>query len=428
MSAPAGTKDKNSELMKAMGSKSGRYDPEPPEQWRWDLAHGTPKQRFRAWVKWKTTGHPTFEGRSPFCVSEAGTPLTLEHAAVDLGWSAQYVRKVAAEVEQDGFVRLQKGGKIFNRADVPVSAAPPPEDANEFVQARWSPYLADSIRGLSPEKREVFDAAEAEYLDWRDRGFTEMVAAWRLMVERVENIMFERVGIEKKRLAKTEREAPPVVQLSLLDVPKFVQNGNAQAAIEFVQGAKPHRTKPKKGSHKPESAAASLLPLDEDQESKRPVGRSVVEPAAPNRSTDLIPFPTELKPEDNLHESIERWCSDHLGHLNDPPERALCLQIVANLKGAPLEYLWNYAAPRLKKITSVGILRNFAHKVGLGYSEAMTKRKRAAEAKDAQDAQASEEVRKLAQKTLDDPRAGPDEKKLAHQILGTSSKSAGGES
>ncbi len=421
MSAPQG-KDPNRELMKAMGSETGRYDPEPPEQWRWDLAHGTSKMRARAWVKWKTTGHKDFETRSPYCVSEHGTPLTLEHAAVDLGWSIITTRAVFAELQTDGFVRLQKGGKIFNRADVPVSSEPPPEPTNAPVHNRWSPYLADSIRNLPPEKREVFNADEAEYWEWRNRGFAEMVASWRLMDEQVQNIMFDRAGIEKKRLPKTEREKPPVVQLSLLEVPSFVQTDDTNSPVELVQSAKPHRTRPKNGLHKPKAAAASLLPLDQDQELKRSVGQSVVK----DRPTDPVPFPTKLNPEDARIDGVHALLADLLPHLHEDPSRSLCLQIADGLKGAPLAHLAALIKRKMRKIDSMGLCRDLAHEVGRAYVRDAAARQRAAEAREAYDAAALEQGRTTARDTLADPKSSEEEREIARQIL-SNWKTAGGQ-
>ena len=58
--------DKNKELMLTAGSKTGAYDIEAPDQWRWVMLHANdPLERAMAWVKSKTTAflHPISAAR-----------------------------------------------------------------------------------------------------------------------------------------------------------------------------------------------------------------------------------------------------------------------------------------------------------------------------------------------------------------------------
>src|SRR5215472_3474374 len=58
---------KPSQLMKQMGSRTGQFDPEPPDQWLYVLRHGRGEEQAIAWIKSKTIaiGHD-----SPFAIDE----------------------------------------------------------------------------------------------------------------------------------------------------------------------------------------------------------------------------------------------------------------------------------------------------------------------------------------------------------------------
>jgi hypothetical protein len=160
------------------------------------------------------------------------------------------------------------------------------------------------------------------------------------------------------------------------------------------------------------------------QNENRSVSRSSAES---DRPTGPVPFPTELKPEDALIESIERLVADELPHLHDVPSQTLCRQIVDGLKGAPLEHMQALIRRKMKKIAELGLLRDLAQQVGRAWLREAGARQRATDARAAHDASVIEQGRVFAQKTLDDPRAGPEEKELARELLGNErSKKAGG--
>jgi hypothetical protein len=120
--------------------------------------------------------------------------------------------------------------------------------------------------------------------------------------------------------------------------------------------------------------------------------------------------------------------TDQLPHLRDVPSLTLCRQIIDGLKGAPLEHLRAYIAVRIRKTDRLGILRDYAQAVGRAWVREHGARQRAAEAREAHDASDREQARRVAQETLDDPRAGPEDKALANDLLGNrrSKKTGGG--
>ena len=112
--------DKNTLLMKACGSKTGQWDPEPPDQWKYQMYHGDAIARVVGWVKSKTTAY----SRSAFAVDEKGKVLTLKHMAADLGWKHQTAINVALEAAQEGLIRIEATakkdpGRIYLCADIP---------------------------------------------------------------------------------------------------------------------------------------------------------------------------------------------------------------------------------------------------------------------------------------------------------------------
>jgi len=169
---------------------------------------------------------------------------------------------------------------------------------------------------------------------------------------------------------------------------------------------------------------ASLLVSKEHKKNLKSVGRSVVDPApVHDRPTDPIPFPTELKPEDALVESIERLVHDDLGHLHDVPERSLSLQIIDGLKGAPLDHLRAYIGVRKAKTLKLGILRDYAQAVGKAWLREAGARQRAAEVREAQVqeqadfAEANARNRAEQERIAADETADPHDRARARAVL-----------
>jgi hypothetical protein len=211
--------------MRLMGSKTGRYDPEPPDVNlhalnRMDCAQA----RLIAWVKSKTVAYGHV---SPYCVDEKGNVLTKEHAAGDLGWKVKTVQNELTELVRAGVVRLDaKNGqaRIWLCADIPGARKRVDEDGRKSsVQGIFPTYLYDSIKNLPAEKRARIEAKYQEYLDWRPIFFAEGMAKLRAIDEHVEDTVLRSEGLEKKRGPKNALEEAGQLKLELTELPSFVQ-------------------------------------------------------------------------------------------------------------------------------------------------------------------------------------------------------------
>lgn len=396
MSAPPSAKDRNSELMRLMGSKTGSYDPEPPDQWRYVLEHGEPEERFLAWVKSKTT----HMSRSPFCVSDQGKPLYLEHAAVDLGWKIQTARNVASRLEKQGRIRLEKGKRIWNRADVPTVSPATDDATNNLVQGYWSPYVVEAIKRLKPADREKWESDEAEFFAWRNELLAEGMATMRSMVERVEDSMVRDLGVEKKRLPKRRAAETRHVQLSLLSVPGFVQSYDTNPLAEFVQTPETSLHEAKNGSHKPENGGPSLLSSDTDTDIK----------AAAAKTTDADQLATALQIDAAAAEALLRDTRNTDPEVT-PPE-------IVELWRVEFERL----LPRIRsgRIDSpTGILLRTVPTLARGAPLMAARRAIAARAKERADfAEAEATNRREWQRAYENPDTAEEDRALLRMLLG----------
>lgn len=255
-------KDKNKTLMLARGSKTGAYDADAPDQWKFDLRHAKGERRGMAWIQSTTIalGH-----ESPFCVDEHGNALWIEHMALGCRWTEQTARNVLATFESQGRVRLDhKKKQIWYCADVPLAytdlpdmpdlAQDPSADApNEVetddlegrtkkkgfnsVQSYLPGYVVDYIQSLpTPQKKEKakrFEASFEAFSSWKDAFIAEGMAALRSIADEIENTTWQGLGIPKKRLPKRRPETSQWVQANLFEDPNFVQS-----YAEFVQTGK----------------------------------------------------------------------------------------------------------------------------------------------------------------------------------------------
>ena len=262
---------KPTEIMKACGSKTGAFEPESIDHWRWMLANGEGPERALAWIRL----HSIANG-SPFCVNQAGRALTIQEMADDLKLASKTAENVCYQLVKEGRIRTQRG-RVFYRADVPNMEPQESVDReeNDFVQSHFPTYLHESIRNLSPEKR----AKLKSYCDWHDGFFAEVMSFARSIDEQVQDTTLADVGLEKKRLTKEPRPAAQFAQLSLVAAPDFVQSHLDLDAPLFVQT-------PKNGLHKVENGSvrsgASLLSSDSDSDknSGPPAASTQVEKAA----------------------------------------------------------------------------------------------------------------------------------------------------
>jgi hypothetical protein len=426
--APPRPPDANLTLAKAMGSKRG-YDPMPPDQHEWQRTEGEPPL-YRLW-SWLCAHTIAYGHRSPFAVTEmakdhrdayipgSGRPRTLAHAAKDLGMDIGQASRVWKDGEERGLWHRDGSRHLYLNGDVSITDV---MQANKKAKDDRSINLSRieqlKLKHLPQAEREAFYALWNPAQDFRRDLAAAAMAQARETCDEMDDTILRRVGIERKRHGKAPRPPVPVPQM----------------LFEFVQSMPPALTvqiKPVDGTTGEDDGEKIAEQPPHIRNSEKPFRENLLSvdrlSLSEDRPTDSVPFPTELKPEDAKIESIERLVSDLLPHLHDVPNQTLSRQIIDGLKGAPLEHLRAYIQVRIRKTDKLGILRDYAQAVGRAWLREQGARQRHAEAKAAGERHAAEAARHEAQKILDNPRAGSEEKQLARQILGSDSKTAGGD-
>jgi hypothetical protein len=238
--------------MRSMGSKTGNWNPEAPDQNLYVLNHSNDALlKGAAWVKANTTER--IPG-SPYCRDANGKTLHVEDMATGCGWQLQTARNVQAEMEAVGLAKVDKDRRIWQCADIPLAHQKPQKhgrrkgDQSNSVQSCFSGQVLDSIRGLPPEKYVWVEARCKEYLDWRPKLFSDGMAQIRATDDRLKNSILLGVGIEKPQPAKERkngRKAPTVqLEFKLLQEPNFVQSYSPNP----VQSTDGNSVQPKNGA------------------------------------------------------------------------------------------------------------------------------------------------------------------------------------
>lgn len=390
---PTARPDRNSELMKMMGSKTGRYDPESPDQWLYLLHHGDPHERALAWIKSKTIAW----SRSPFCVDEHGKPLYLESMAADLGWKIQTARNVVSDLVTQGRARLEKGKRIWYRAEVPVSDRIDKQPI-PVTHSYWPPYVIDSIKTLPAEKRAAFDAETKQIISFEDASFAELVAGHRAVMERVKDSMLRAYGTEKKKLPKRRTQEATHVQLRLLALPEFVHSYAPELAAELVQSAIPGSYEPKNGSVQ--------TPHPYMQTQTQTTKRAAAAKLAVSHLEGALRIDAAA-----AQGILTRWRKDHPSITADEVVALARRKLARNPKVVnPTGLLFRYVPSDHELVT----VRADAKRV-------QDQERRTAD----REARQEDETVKAAQDTLNDASATEQERQLAHEVLGTATKAKG---
>lgn len=217
--------DKNKQLMLAAGSKSGQYDIEAPDQWKWVLQNCKDQtEKGMAWVKSKTTA---YLHESPFCVDDAGNELEAQHMAAECGWTIGNAKNVLTELNRQGRIRIEKGKRIWYCADIPD--AKPAEKGRtkgktkSCVQMIWTTYQLDSIRNLSEDRQKQLNAKYTACLDWEKHLLADAIAAARNLTEQRKHTILQEYGVPKRRDEKKKRKPESLqLEIKLLSEPTFV--------------------------------------------------------------------------------------------------------------------------------------------------------------------------------------------------------------
>jgi hypothetical protein len=209
--------------MKECGSKTGRYYPEPPDQWLYQMNHGDAISRVVGWVK----AHTTAYSRSAFAVDAHGKQLTLKHMAVDLGWSHKLVWRFASEAEQEGLIRIEKSskkepGRIFLCAEIPKARRRKGE-LNSTVQWNYPPYLIEQIERLSSVERRRFESTYGLFSEWRKELLRDGVSELRSYSNQAEDSILSAFGLERKREEKRRIKKSETFKVEFAKWPDFVQ-------------------------------------------------------------------------------------------------------------------------------------------------------------------------------------------------------------
>ncbi len=232
MPKPKEPTDKNSKLMRDCGAKPPYgWDPEPPDQWRYQMNHGDAMSRIVGWVKSKTT----HRSRSPFAVDEHKKALTLKHMAIDLGWKPKTAWNLAIEAEAEGLIRIEKNakkepGRIYLCADIPKAGRRKGE-LHSFVQRSYPPYLIEQIDRMSEIQRHKFYASYEAFWKWSKEAMGDGVAELRSYIEQAEDSTLQAFGLEKKREVK-RRVKKTKVRVELPEVPDFVQSAQTEVCTK----------------------------------------------------------------------------------------------------------------------------------------------------------------------------------------------------
>lgn len=426
MSAAAPARIKPTELMKACGSKTGRWEPESADQWRWSVKYGSGGERLLALIKLWSVARG-----SPWCVDDKGHPATTEDLCRELELKPQTVRNYLAALKAQGRIRHKKG-RVWFRADVPEAI--PNQEPPYSAPGIFPGYVIDFIKTLSPERQEeitaILEAGEAD----DQRVYNEAVNQVRACIATRKLNRFRAAGLPKRKLPKNQTPpAPKRVQLALtfLDTPEPEAAPEAAKPPGKIRGAKenPYSAQSTKIPGAGSVSLLSLTSLEGSKQVSRPVkslGEHQNRPADrtdrpdPPQRAEGPSTPKESPREEkasrkNVEEAILRVLGPATG---ETPSPKLIDEVVTALGGAPVDRFAAGLSRKRHKAISMGFARSIAAEVGQGWATESKQRDEDEARRGAEERRRRDEARDLARATLDDPDASESEKKLALEILG----------
>jgi hypothetical protein len=233
---------KPTELMFAMGSKSGGFDPFPPDQYLCFKTSKDAKQKALAIVREHTLSQ---HRRAPFMVDKDGNPIGLAGFAKLAGLQESHASEVLTELERDGLIRRENRGgaglRIYLCAEVtPMNDPPEPDekdkgDINDFPCTEFlTTYQLNEFNKLTPELQTQANAKIMDFEEWADDVEAEVMAAARLKTNAKREQVYLEFGLPVRKLkpVPNKREKPRrcAVQIEL-----FAESGQAEDA-DSVQG------------------------------------------------------------------------------------------------------------------------------------------------------------------------------------------------
>jgi hypothetical protein len=175
--------------------------------------------------------------RSPFAVDEKKKPLTLKHAARDLGIDLSQLAKVWARGEDASLWHRNGGRELYLNGGVTMAMV---AEANKRRQVDCTVQLSKAdllkIKGWPKERRESFEAVWEAAQEYRRSLEARKIAEARAAFDEIENIIRARYELEKNRVSKPAPAplAPP--QLIL----EFVQSTSADAPVQATSVERTH--------------------------------------------------------------------------------------------------------------------------------------------------------------------------------------------
>jgi len=265
----------HAQLMREMRTPPGDgFDPIPPSQHAFFMDIDQPAEnRAWGWMSAKTyagKGHK----RSAFARDERG-PLTLKHAAADLGWELSNTSVVFGKLEAQGRIFRDDKGRIYLHGNVqkPRLTREGEEKENERYNPLSTYNLPDDFlfyyQSLDSERRAQCERDVIRLGEWDKQADAELWAELRRRKAAVWERCFEAYGFRREKpkgRPRLERENRVVVQLDLALPELSVHISKNDSGELYAQNgnAFPHETE--NGSA---HIGASLLGFSESSESLR---------------------------------------------------------------------------------------------------------------------------------------------------------------
>lgn len=229
--------------LQVRGARDGSFYPLSPSESDFFMAKipgETSRQRLLAWLRahvlprrfWKDK-----KGRlAGYAMNEKREPLTLTHAAADLGWTPEHTQDVWDELVELGLgshgpdstlKRKVAEARLFLRADVkPFESVVSGDnqgqngDGQECSTDLYSlfirrPYLKTQLHRLTGEERAKKQRELEVLARWETRVLKDCMAAGRLAIEQREDSILPALGFEKQKQPK-RRGPPQAVRVQLL--------------------------------------------------------------------------------------------------------------------------------------------------------------------------------------------------------------------
>jgi len=262
------------ELMTAMGSKNGDWDPTAPEWYMRLLESSDPVEQAMGWMQYTTVRYPI---RKPYATGPMDQPLNLQDLGAFFHWTARKTQRTWRKMEARGYVKKSEG-KLWLRADFKVKHPIVREDGPVVETAvdpvkQWLDGLPDYQReaaGRLPRDEQLHIIANLAIISrWTNQSHAQLMGALREEAEQKKFLVYRAGGIPVKTLPKRRG---PQLQMDLfppleLELPQPIsavlnpngsgESGGAKSTTPTPSAARtadPH-TPPQEGRHADTSAS-----------------------------------------------------------------------------------------------------------------------------------------------------------------------------